>query len=93
LAIALWVLHAYVFDRFNITPRLALLSPVFGCGKTTLLILLELLVSNPARYDNVSAALVYRLLRSAQSRTLLLDEGDMLDRQIRGHHALEYAVG
>src|SRR5690242_17252237 len=31
LVIALWILHTYVFDRFSITPRLALLSPVRGC--------------------------------------------------------------
>ena len=40
---ALWILHTYVFDQFAITPRLAILSPVRGCGKTILLTLLELL--------------------------------------------------
>jgi hypothetical protein len=43
MAAALWLLRTYVFDRFMVTPRLALLSPVPGCGKTTLLILLEAL--------------------------------------------------
>ena len=33
LAVALWILHAHVFDRFSTTPRLALSSPVRGCGK------------------------------------------------------------
>jgi hypothetical protein len=37
MALALWVLHTHVFDQFTNTPRLALLSPVRGCGKTTLL--------------------------------------------------------
>jgi hypothetical protein len=46
LAIALWILHCWVFDQFVITPRLALLSPVRGCGKTTLLALIELLQSH-----------------------------------------------
>jgi hypothetical protein len=64
LAIALWALHTYVFDRYKITPRLALLSPVFGCGKTTLLILLEHLVANPSRYVNVTAALLYRQIEA-----------------------------
>jgi hypothetical protein len=40
IAIALWVLHTWIFDQFPITPRLALLSPVRGCGKTLLLILI-----------------------------------------------------
>src|ERR1700745_1735426 len=34
---ALWVLHTHVFDCFMITPRLAITSPEKGCGKTTLL--------------------------------------------------------
>src|SRR5262249_55743799 len=40
-AIALWCLHAYVFDRFAISPRLAVLSPVRACGKTTLFLVLD----------------------------------------------------
>jgi hypothetical protein len=77
LAVALWILHSYVFDRFDVTPRLALLSPVRGCGKTELLILLELLVNDPYRTDNVTAAAIYRLLEY-QPYSLLLDEGDNL---------------
>jgi hypothetical protein len=77
MAIALWTLHTHVFDKFSVTPRLALLSPVRGCGKTTLLMLLELLVVEPYRTDNVSAATIYHLL-DRRSHTLLIDEGDNL---------------
>jgi hypothetical protein len=77
MAGALWALHAYVFGRFPITPRLALLSPVRACGKTLLLILLELLTADPYRSDNVSAAALYHEL-AHRERTLLLDEGDNL---------------
>jgi Protein of unknown function (DUF3631) len=77
MAVALWALHTYVFGRFPITPRLALLSPVRGCGKTLLLILLELLTADPYRSDNVSAAVLYHEL-AHRERTLLLDEGDNL---------------
>ena len=73
----MWVLHTYVFDRFVITPRLALMSPVRGCGKTTLLVLLELLVANPYRTDNVTAAAIYHLL-DRFSHALLIDEADNL---------------
>jgi hypothetical protein len=62
MAVALWALHTHVFGRFQITPRLALLSPVRGCGKTLLLILLELLTADPYRSDNVSAAVLYHEL-------------------------------
>jgi hypothetical protein len=77
IAIALWILHEIVFDRYELTPRLALLSPVRGCGKTRLLTLLELLTQNPDRADNVSAASIYYELERGL-RTLLLDEGDNL---------------
>jgi hypothetical protein len=77
LAIALWILHAYVFDRFDVTPRLALLSPVRGCGKTVLMMLLELLAADPYRSDNVTGAAIYYLL-DREPHTLLIDEGDNL---------------
>jgi len=32
LAVALWVLHTHVYQQFMVSPRLALLSPVRGCG-------------------------------------------------------------
>jgi hypothetical protein len=76
IAVALWILHTYVFDRFTITPRLALISPVRGCGKTTLLVLLELLVAEPYRTDNVTAAAIYYLLDRKRHSSLLVDEGD-----------------
>lgn len=79
MAVALWILHSWVFDRFAITPRLAALSPVRGCGKTTLLILIELLTSEAHRSDNVSAAALYYQLDRRPRATLLVDEGDNLD--------------
>jgi hypothetical protein len=62
MAFALWALHTCVFGRYSVTPRLALISPVRGCGKTTALILLEALVSDPYRSDHVTAAAVYHTL-------------------------------
>jgi Protein of unknown function (DUF2786) len=62
MAVALWVLHSHVFDRFPVSPRLVLTSPVRGCGKTTLLILLELLTAQPLRTDSVTPAVVYHSL-------------------------------
>jgi hypothetical protein len=79
MAIALWVLHTWMFDRFSITPRLALLSPVRGCGKTTLIVLLELLVAEAYRTDNVTAAAIYHRLDRRPRTALLVDEGDNLD--------------
>jgi Protein of unknown function (DUF3631) len=77
MAVALWILHTHVFDRFTITPRLALLSPVRGCGKTTVLALLDLLVANAFRSDNVTPAVIYHRL-DYRPYAFLLDEGDNL---------------
>ena len=77
LAVALWILHTYVFDRSDITPRLAALSPASGCGKTALLILLDLLTAESYRTDNISPATIYHLLDRG-SHTLLIDEADNL---------------
>jgi Protein of unknown function (DUF3631) len=77
MAVALWTLHCYVFDRFTITPRLVLLSPVRGCGKTTLLALLELLVANPDKSDNTTPAAIYHSFTRSVP-TLLIDEADNL---------------
>ena len=78
LVIALWILHTYVFDRFSITPRLTLLSPVRGCGKTLLLLLAEMLVDEPFRTDEVTAAAIYHQLDYRPRSVLLIDEADNL---------------
>jgi hypothetical protein len=79
LAIALWILHCWVFDQFVVTPRLALLSPVRGCGKTTLLALIELLIPEGNRTDNTTATAIYYYLDRRPRTVLLVDEADGLD--------------
>jgi hypothetical protein len=37
MAMTLWIAHTFAYFRFSVTPRLALVSPVRGCGKTTAL--------------------------------------------------------
>jgi Protein of unknown function (DUF3631) len=76
IAVALWVLHTYVFDRFDITPRLAVLSPASVCGKTRLMVLMKLLVKKPNYSDNVTPAVIYRELELRPGTTFLLDEAD-----------------
>src|SRR6516225_1504412 len=66
LAVALWILHAHVFDRFSTTPRLALSSPVRGCGKTTVLTLIELSTQRPSPSPNSEI----RIVRSRQPNPL-----------------------
>jgi putative DNA primase/helicase len=74
---ALWVLHTYLLDCFMITPRLAILSPVKRCGKTTLLDVLAHLVLRPLSTANISAAAMFRVVE-AHRPTFMVDEGDYL---------------
>jgi hypothetical protein len=78
---ALWTLHTHVFNRFQISPRLALLSPTRGCGKSKALKLIEKLAANAERHDSISAASIFRLIKNG-APTLLLDEGDNLGLRI-----------
>ena len=86
IATALWIAHAHVFSKFMITPRLALTSPVRGCGKTTLLKIIERMTPRARRMDGVSAAAIYRLVDREHS-TLLVDEADNLGLLHRWPHA------
>lgn len=75
LAVALWVIHSYVFDVSLITPRLTISSPEKGCGKTTLLDVLHALVARPLMTANASPAAVFRIIEQSRP-TLLIDEAD-----------------
>ncbi len=76
-AVALWIAHTWVFDRFDTTPRLAVLSPELGSGKTRLLEVVELLARSPMLAANVSVAVLFRLAADRQP-TVLLDEADAI---------------
>jgi hypothetical protein len=77
-AVALWILHTHVFDRFMISPRLALISPVRGCGKTTLLDIAQLLVARGKRVDSITPAAIYHVVHR-ERMSLLVDEADNLE--------------
>jgi hypothetical protein len=74
-AIALWVVHTHAFELFPISPRLKIQSPEPGCGKTTLLDVLNYTVRNPMPTAHVTAAAVFRAIGDNKP-TLLVDEAD-----------------
>ena len=78
VAIVLWALHCHVYERFTISPRLALRSPRPGCGKTTLLDMLSLLTPRGKRIDHTTAAPLFRIIHRDHP-TILIDEGDNLE--------------
>jgi hypothetical protein len=77
VAVALWALHTHVYDRFMVTPRLALRSPVADCGKTTLIDILAKLTARAAKFDAITTAALYHLIDETHP-TLLIDEADNL---------------
>jgi hypothetical protein len=74
-AAVLWIAHCHALDAFESTPRLALLSPEKGSGKTRTLEVLALVVPEPMHAVSMSAAAMFRVVADRQP-TLLLDEAD-----------------
>jgi hypothetical protein len=77
-ALTLWILHSFVFNDFGHSPRLALLSPVRGCGKSVALDLCEKLCLRAHKLGSATTAVLPRLTHNNQS-AVLLDEADCMD--------------
>ncbi|HWX17306.1 MAG TPA: DUF3631 domain-containing protein [Chthoniobacterales bacterium] len=73
--IALWIAHTHTFKSFLHTPRLNIQSPEKRCGKTTLRDVLATLVPKPLATENLSTAVLFRVVDKYQP-TLLVDECD-----------------
>ncbi len=84
--IALWVIAAHAFNGFQISPRLHVRSPLPRCGKTIVLDVLECLTPRSIRTENVTTAVLFRLVDGYQP-TLLIDEVDSFlkdNEELRG---------
>ena len=68
-------MHTHCFNCFGHSPRAAITSPEKGCGKTTLLDVLECLVARPLSTANATVAAIFRIVEQA-TPTLLIDEAD-----------------
>jgi Protein of unknown function (DUF3631) len=73
VGLSLWAIHTHVHRQFDKSPRLAILSPVPNCGKSSVLNILNSLVWNPEKLIDPTIASTFRL---AGDHTLLLDEVD-----------------
>jgi putative DNA primase/helicase len=85
-AIALWVVHTHALDAFDISPRLAVKSPVKQCGKSTLLDVLSCVARDPITAANITAAALFRVI-DQDTPTVLIDEADTFlikDDALRG---------
>lgn len=77
VAVTLWAAHTHAHEVFDSTPRLALLSPEPGSGKSRTLETLELLCPSPMQALSASPAAIFRTIDDAPP-TLLLDEVDAI---------------
>ena len=69
------MLLAHTHDVHQTSPRLAFLSPVPECGKTTALSVLRGLVPRALPTSNITPAVIFRVIEQRQP-TLLIDEAD-----------------
>lgn len=76
-AVSLWAAHSHAIEAFETTPRLALISPEPGSGKTRVLEVLDLIASEPMHCLSASPAALFRTLQDRRV-TLLFDEVDAI---------------
>jgi hypothetical protein len=80
-ATALWIVHTFLLDVFDTSPRLAITSPEKRCGKTTLRDILDLVTQCPLPTANATPAAIFRVIEMYRP-TLLIDEADtFLDKR------------
>ena len=82
-AAALWIVATHVYDHFGVSPRLALLSPVRRCGKTSFLDVIARLIARGHKTDSVTGAAVYHAV-DEQRYSLCVDEADNLGLRENG---------
>jgi hypothetical protein len=74
-ALAVWVLHTYVFEMRDIVAYVAIESPEKRCGKTTLLTVLGAMANKSLIASNVTVGALFRAIDTCRP-TLLIDEAD-----------------
>jgi hypothetical protein len=83
VAIVLWIAGTYGYRLADVFPRLAILSEMRRCGKSTLLKTIHRLAFASELADNISPAAMYRSI-AARPMTLCIDEYDSFARDDSG---------
>ncbi|HEX3626634.1 MAG TPA: DUF3631 domain-containing protein [Verrucomicrobiae bacterium] len=74
-ALAVWVLHTYVYESRDTVAYVAIESPEKRCGKTTLLSVLAAMVYKPLIASNITVSALFRAIDILRP-TLFIDEAD-----------------
>src|SRR5258707_916960 len=75
-AVTLWIAHTYIYKHFKLIPRLFVTSAIPGCGKTTLMHLVENLSNGGDYFTKVTRAYLGRLKEQRSKLTLVYDQMD-----------------
>ncbi|MFF2013711.1 DUF3631 domain-containing protein [Streptomyces sp. NPDC058195] len=76
-AVTLWVAASHIQPALQHAPRLAVVSPTKGCGKSRVLDVLHETVHQPMMTVNTSPAVIFRVI-GKKPPTLLVDEADTI---------------
>lgn len=76
-AVTLWVAASHIQTALQHAPRLAVVSPTKGCGKSRVLDVLHETVHQPMMTVNTSPAVIFRVI-GKNPPTLLVDEADTI---------------
>jgi len=74
-ACALWIAFTWFINEAKVAPMINITSPEKRCGKSTLLLVIESMVSKPLLASNISGAALFRSIE-LWTPTLLIDETD-----------------
>ena len=74
-ACALWIAFTWFIEGAKVAPMINITSPEKRCGKSTLLLVIESMVSKPLLASNISGAALFRSIE-LWTPTLLIDETD-----------------
>ena len=74
-ALAVWVVHTYVYETRDTVAYVAIESPEKRCGKTTLLTVLAAMADKPLVAANLTVGALFRAIDACRP-TLFIDEAD-----------------
>jgi putative DNA primase/helicase len=86
IPLVLWPLAAHAHDSFQVFPNLVISSPVLRAGKTTVLMVLAVILPRVFFTSNTTAAALFKAIGLFKP-TILVDEGDTFltrDEALRG---------
>jgi hypothetical protein len=82
-SVALWILHAWALDSFDISPLLFITSATKRCGKTLLLEIVGTLSPRPLIASNITGPTLFRVVDQYHP-TMLVDEADTFIKEDDG---------